>query len=286
MDAAESEVQVKEVIRAVRDISWNEAATALLTLAVGLAVIKIVMHLARRATARFAQLNSALTSFLLACLRLLMLFVLVTMVIAQLGIPVTSLVAVVSLFALAFSLSIQNQLTNVASGMAVLIARPFEAGDWIETPSASGTVEAVDLLYTRLVTADNQLVLLPNSQLSGQRITNYSSRPMRRINVTVTVGYEHEAQRVIDALMRAAQRFCGEQGGQSPFAAVNAYRDSGVEYVARLMVPTKAYWAVYHPFLLAVREELAAAGASLTYGASRVALEYGAGEAERKRTQA
>ena len=267
-------IEVDQVFQAVRDISWNEAFSAAAVLLAGLLVIRLIMGAARRASGRIQQENRALGDFLLACLRIGLLAVLLTTVMAKLGIPVTSLVAVLSLAALAVSLSVQNLLGNVVSGVMVLVSKPFKAGDWIETADAAGTVETITLLYTRLITADNRLMLVPNSDLSVKRITNYSARPTRRIDVKVRVGYEYEPGTVIQALLRAAARAGeGHDGGQPPFAAVNSYMDNGVEYVARLYVPTKDYWAVYHPFLLAIREELLASGIPMTYGSTRVRVE-------------
>ena len=275
MDTAQAQTQVEEVLLAVRGISWEEAARALGTFVVGLIVIRLLMNGARRASSRFAQTNQALTDFLLSAFRVLLLLVLFSTVLSQLGIPMTSFVALLSLLALAVSLSVQNLLTNVVSGIVVLANRPFVQGDWVETPSVSGTVETINLFYTHLVTADNQLILIPNSEIASQRITNYSAKPTRRINLAVRVGYEYATDRVVTALERACRRAGeGYETDRPPFAAVLAFKDNGVEYVARLFVPTKDYWTVYHRFLAVIREELEKDGIPLTYGSTHVEIDH------------
>ena len=258
MDTAQAQTQVEEVLLAVRGISWEEAARALGTFVVGLIVIRLLMNGARRASSRFAQTNQALTDFLLSAFRALLLLVLFSTVLSQLGIPMTSFVALLSLLALAVSLSVQNLLTN-----------------GVETPSVSGTVETINLFYTHLVTADNQLILIPNSEIASQRIINYSAKPTRRINLAVRVGYEYATDRVVSALERACRRAGeGYETDRPPFAAVLAFKDNGVEYVARLFVPTKDYWTVYHQFLAVIREELEKDGIPLTYGSTHVEIDH------------
>ena len=274
MDTTETQNQLKEVIRAVQGISWQEAGKAVGTLIIGLVIIRLLMNGARRASSRFAQTNQALTDFLLSVLRVLLLFVLLSTVLSQLGIPMTSLLALISLIALAISLSVQNLLTNVISGIVVLANRPFVPGDWVEMPSVSGSVETINLFYTHLVTADNQLILIPNSEVASQRIINYSAKPTRRLNLIIRVGSEYETDRVLQALMRACVRAGeGHETDRPPFTAVMEYRENGVNYVARLFVPTKDYWETYHLLHRLIREELEKDGILLTYGATRVNLE-------------
>ena len=172
MSTTEVEAQVTEAVSALHDVSWNEAIRALLVLAIGWVVIQIVLRLARRASARLPKANKALGDFLIQALRILLYFMLLTTALAQLGVPVTSMVAVISLLALAVSLSVQNLLTDVVSGITVLASHPFAVGDWIETPAVSGTVDTIGLLYTQLITAAKRLILVPNSQVAGTHITN------------------------------------------------------------------------------------------------------------------
>lgn len=273
MNAEISGGEVQSVFLALERVTLDKLLGAGFLLLAGLVVIRIAMHALRRLADRL-PLEKGVTGFMLSATRIALLLVLGTMVAGKLGVPVTSVVALLSLFALAISLSVQDVLANVVSGMVILIAKPFSAGDYIETASAAGTVETIGLMYTNLLSPDNKVLLVPNRELSSGRITNYSAKAFRRVDASVLVGYEHGSHRVIAALLRAADASCkGMDVEKPPFAAVNAYKDSGIEYVVRAYVPTQAYWPVYHALLLAVRDELEADGIALTYGATRVKMD-------------
>ena len=197
--------------------------------------------------------------FLMAAARIVMVIVLATMVAGQLNVPITSLIALLSLFALAVSLSVQDVLANVVSGMVILIAKPFVAGNFISTQNAEGTVERIGLMYTHLVTADNKAVMIPNKEISTERIINYTAKDYRRVDVKLCIGSEIDTDAVLDALAAACKR--AEEGREAikpPFVGINAYQAGGIEYVARVYAPTEAYWDVYYRFMLLIRQELTA----------------------------
>ena len=268
-----SGAQVEEVVHAFEKMTFDGLIGAGALLLIGLVVIRIVMRMIQRLMDRL-PLERAVEGFLMSAIRIVLIIVLGTMVCSQLGIPITSLVALLSLFALAVSLSVQDVLSNMVSGMVILIAKPFASGDYIETPSASGSVESIGLMHTYLLSPDNKVLMVPNKELSSGRITNYSAQKIRRVDTSVRVGYEYDNETVLAALGRAARRVCKgrEIAGKPPFVAVNAYLDTGVEFVARVYVPTPDYWDVYHALMLAMREELSVSGVRLDYGTTRVRM--------------
>ena len=270
--AAASEIELEEIARAFDRITLDGALGAALMLLVGMAAIRIVMTLMGRLIRRLPPDNKALMNFLRQALRIALYLILLTMVCDKLGLPVTSLVAVISLFGLAVSLSVQNVLANVVNGVLILAAKPFEVGDYIETATAAGTVDAIHLMYTHLLTPDNKRVLVPNSELAAQRITNYSAATHRRMEIVVRVGYEHENKAVFAAMLRAAkaQEHVVREGERAPAAVVTAYEDTAIVCSLRAWAPVEQYWDVYFALMTAVREELAADGIALDYGARRV----------------
>lgn len=270
--AAVNDIELEEIVEAIDRITLDGVMGALLILVVGLAVVRIIMTLLRRMIEKLPQENKALMSFLKQGLRIVLYVILATMVCDELGLPVTSLVALISLFGLAVSLSVQNVLANVVNGILILTAKPFDVGDYIETESAAGTVDAIHLMYTHLLTPDNKRILVPNSELATQRITNYSACDMRRVEVTVRVGYEHENQAVFAAMLRAAEKTPAieRSEGKTPKAVVTAYEDTAAVFSLRVWTRRETYWDVYWYLMNAVREELAADGVALTYGARRI----------------
>ncbi len=269
--AAVSEMELEVFVEALDKMTLDGVLGAALMLLVGLAVIRIVMTVFGRVIRQLPPENKALMNFLRQGMRIALYFILATMVCDKLGLPVTSLVAVISLFGLAVSLSVQNVLANVVNGILILTAQPFEVGNYIETATAAGTVDAIHLMYTHLLTPDNKRILVPNSELAAQRITNYSSNTERRIDVPVRVGYEHENKAVFAALLRAAEKTPGIlRGDKAPMAVVTAYEETGVMFSLRVWSSAENYWPVTWALTDAVRTELAADGIELTYGARRM----------------
>ena len=227
-----------------------------LTLVIGAVIIKIVMQTFERLVSKL-PLEKAMFGFLTAAAKIVMIFVLITTVAGQLGVPITSLVALLSLFALAVSLSVQDVLANVVSGMVILISKPFVSGNYIATEKAEGEVESIGLMYTHLITPDNKAVMIPNKELSSGQITNHTAKGYRRVDTKLRLGFEYDTEIVLDALMQAAKHAGeGHEVGKPPFVGINAYLDNAIEYVARVYVPTADYWSVYYHFLLLERQEL------------------------------
>lgn len=274
MDAAVETFDTEAVAQALDKVPLEGWLIALVLLVAGIAVVRVLMTFIKRTLGRL-PIDRALSAFLTSCAQIALYVVLGTIIADQLGLPVTSLVALLSLFALAISLSIQNVLANVVGGVVILTAKPFIAGDYIETDKGQGEVESVDLMYTHLATPDGKLVLIPNRELSADRITNFSRHPLRRMDISVRVGYEHENARVTAALLRAAAAMPDvvREGKQAPFATVTEYGETGVQFLLRVWTPTGRYWDVYYLLLDAVRMELARDGIALACGMTRVQVE-------------
>ena len=194
--------QMTAVVGALHNASMEKWIGAGLICIIGAVVIKIVMQALNRLVAKL-PLDKAMLGFLTAAARIVMVIVLATMVAGQLNVPITSLIALLSLFALAVSLSVQDVLANVVSGMVILIAKPFVAGNFISTQNAEGTVERIGLMYTHLVTADNKAVMIPNKEISTERIINYTAKDYRRVDVKLCIGSEIDTDAVLDALAAA-----------------------------------------------------------------------------------
>ena len=196
--------QVTEVVGALHNATMDKWLGAGLPLVIGAVVIQIVMQALNRLVAKL-PLDKAMLSFLTAAARIVMVIVLVTMVAGQLDVPITSLVALLSLFALAVSLSVQDVLANVVSGLVVRLAKPFAAGSFISTEKAEGTVERIGLMYTHLVTPDNKTVMIPNKELSAERIVNYTEKAYRRVDAKLWLGFEIDTDMALEALMAAVE---------------------------------------------------------------------------------
>lgn len=241
----------------------NLLAAAIIFL-VALIAIKLLTKAVRRALAR-SKLERAIRSFILSCVRVL-LWVLVALIIAdKLSIPSASLVAVLSVAGLAFSLSLQNTLSNVFAGFTLLMTRPFSSGDFVELGATTGTVISSGLFYVTLVTADRKEIHIPNSDVASSRITNYSTEPTRRVDLAFGLEYDCEAGAVRRALLDAAAAEPRVLSDPAPSVVVSAYNASSVEYSLRAWAATQDYWDVYFALNESCRAALEKDGLSMAF---------------------
>lgn len=241
----------------------SAVGSAALTLVVGLLVIKAVLRLERTALEK-TRLEKAAHSLVLSLTKVALYLLLGLSIAGSLGIDVTGVVAMASVLTLAVSLALQNMLTNVLGGFALLTTHPFHSGDYVDIGDLSGTVTSIDMTYTRLVTPDNKMVCIPNSTVIAAQVVNYSANPTRRAQLNIGASYDAPTQKVIDALLEAA-RLEGVLLDPAPFAAVDSYGDNAINYVLRFWAPTEAYWDLYFAVNKRVKDVFDAQGIEMTY---------------------
>ena len=226
-------------------ISLGTLLGALLTLVICLVAVRLITALLRRVLAR-THIDARVQKYLVRTVHLVLWVVTVLITADQLGIPVTSLVALLSVLSLAVSLAVQNVLANVAGGLVLLVTKPFAVGDYVDTPCGAGTVKELTLTYTYLDTPDGLRIAAPNSSLSTGKITNYTTR---RIEHSVSASYDAPVQTVRQALLDAVARTPGLLESPGPEVYVNAYGESGIEYIVRSWAKTADYWTAYYALL-------------------------------------
>ena len=173
---------------------------ALLTLIIGLFIVKIFTKYFVKIMQK-SKVDTTLSTFLGSFISIALKVVLFVIVAATLGVEVTSFVAILGAAGLAVGLALQGSLSNFAGGVLILIFRPFNVGDFIEAQGHLGTVEAIQILYTVLITVDNKKVVIPNGNLSNGSITNFSAMDTRRVDLVFGVGYDSDIDKVKKILM-------------------------------------------------------------------------------------
>ncbi len=211
-------------------------------------ISKIILKILKRIINRF-PLDPSIQIFMMTGLKILLIFISTIIITEYLGIPTTSLVALLSVVSLAVSLSIQGLLSNVAGGLTILFTRPFTVGDYIELDSLSGKVTQTGLIYTQLLTPENKTVFLPNSQVCDGRIINYTNETVRRIEILVGASYNAAADDVKKALYEAIKTFPQLQQDPAPAVHIRDYLDSSIQYVIHAWVPTELYWDAYYTLM-------------------------------------
>ena len=195
---------------------------------------------------------------------LLMLFVIIA-AIHQLGIQTASLIALLGAAGLAVGLALQGSLSNFAAGVLIVLFRPYKVGDWIEGGGVSGAVEEVQILTTVLKTGDNKRVIIPNSQIMGTTITNYSANETRRVDLVVGVSYSDDLDKVrreLESLVAADDRILKDP---AVTIAVSELADSSVNFVLRPWVNTADYWGVYFDRTEAIKKRFDEVGISIPF---------------------
>ena len=238
--------------------------SALVTLLLCLGAVRLVTTLARRALNR-TRLDGRIKDYVLRGLRFLLYTVTALIVAESLGIPASSLVALLSVFALAVSLAVQDVLSNVAGGLVLLFSKPFTLGDYIESADGEGTVYSIGLTHTVLDTYGGQRVMLPNSRLTAGKIVNYTARGVRRVDHAVSASYEDSTQAVRAACLKAVSRTPHVLEDPPPQVVVTAYGESAIEYHVRFWAPVDAYWDACNSSLEAIRDAFREDGVSMTY---------------------
>ena len=242
--------------KALSALDWKTILTALVYLMGGILVTTVILHILKRLV-KAGRLEKTAGHFLVVFLRVFLLLLTFIITLDRLAMPVTSLVALLSMFALAVSLSVQNVMSNVVNGIVILVNKPFKAGDFIQAGSVSGTVKDINLVYTRVITTDNRMVMVPNSSVSTAQIINYSLLPARRLEVSVRVSMTENDGEVLKALLEAARRALeGEtqEEANPPESMPIAFDAANIKFAVRVWVPSCDYRKINKKLLLSIRE--------------------------------
>lgn len=185
--------------------------------------------------------------------------------ISHLGFNTSSLVAILGAAGLAIGLALQGSLSNFASGVLLISFRPFKAGDFVEVSGVAGIVEEVLIFSTKLRTGDNKTVIIPNGAITGGTITNYSTKPTRRIDLVIGVSYDAnlaQTRQILADVVAKDERILKDQ---DVTIGVSELADSSVNLVVRPWVKSGDYWPVYFDLLENIKTALDEAGIEIPY---------------------
>ena len=264
MDQTQAEETLGIIQNTLKNFSWTQVAVISAMLVTCVVAIRILVGVADRALAR-TKMDPGIRTFLRSGLKVILWMVALCALLGYLGVPMTSMVALLSVLGLALSLAIQGILANLAGGIMILTAHPFSAGDFVEAAGVSGTVQEVGLVYTKLYTTDNKVVYVPNGEISGKTITNYNGNDTRRVELKLNLSYNADPERVKAVLARVVGEHPLTLPTPEAVIRVNGYGGSAVEYVVRTWCATADYWDVRFDLLEQAKAALDAAGLEMTY---------------------
>lgn len=249
----------------IGSLALDKLLSGVFALVVCLLCIWLLMKLTDKALANSKRLDGALRGFIRSVVKAAMWIITGIIVADSLGIPTTSLVALVSIAGLALSLSIQNIMSNLFSGVTLLMAKPFTAGDFVDIGGKAGTIKIVGMFYTVMDTGDNSVISIPNGDVTSSSVINYSKEPMRRVDMRFEASYDAPTAEVKAAIMDAIAADERISAEPAPFIALSAYKSSSIEYLVRIWCQNSDYWSVHYGMNERVRECFAAHGVEMSY---------------------
>jgi small conductance mechanosensitive channel len=202
---------------------------------------------------------------------LVMAFVLIA-VLGMVGIQTASMIALLGAAGLAVGLALQGTMANFASGVMLLIFRPFQKGDFIEAAGVAGAVDTVGIFTTTLNTPDNVRIVLPNGTVWGQTIKNYATNATRRVDMVMGISYDDDIGAAIDTINKVLGNEPRLLQDPAPTVAVAELADSSVNIVVRPWCKKEDYWGVKFDLTRALKEQLEAGGCSIPYPQTDVHL--------------
>ena len=263
----ESAFTVAGAIKALEDhvVPWAmQIAGALLALFVGWIIAGWAGRKVRKVVER-RELDATLGNFFANMVRYLILIGVVLGVLGVFGINTSSFAAVIAAAGLAIGLAFQGTLSNFAAGVMLLVFRPIKVGDYVEIGSESGTVVEVELFTCELKTPDAKRKIVPNSQIWGAAITNYSHYPERRVGVDVGTDYSADTDAVRAILQKVAENVEGGLEEPAPAVFLKALGGSSVDWQVRVWCKTEDYWDVHERTTRDVKAALDEAGVGIPF---------------------
>lgn len=238
---------------------------AVLILIIGFKLSKVIIKRIEKGNG-FQKIDKSAQSFIKSFINVIFKIIVLIIFASILGVPMTSMVAIIGSVGLAIGLALQGGLTNVAGGVLLLLFKPFVVGDYIKTENGhEGTVVKIDVFYTTLRKSDNTKIVVPNGTLSNEAIYDVSHYPTRRVDLTFSTGYKDDVKGVIRVLTDVASRHELVLDDPAPFAALQSHGASSLDFVLRVWTDKDNYWTVYFDLCAAVKEEFDLRGIEIPY---------------------
>ncbi|MDE7360695.1 MAG: mechanosensitive ion channel [Oscillospiraceae bacterium] len=225
---------------------------AIVILIVGLILSKLVLALLSRGLSR-TKLELTVTKFTTSMAKIVLYTLLVTIVLNILGIPATSIVTVIGTAGVAIGLALQNSLANVAGGFLLMITKPFKIGDYIITNGVEGTVAQISILHTRLDSATNQAIFVPNGLAINATIINNNGNDTRRVDMLYSISYNDDFETAQGIILGLIEEHPLVLKDKEPLVRMKEHGESAIIIAARAWCNTADYWTVYFDLTEQVR---------------------------------
>ena len=243
----------------------KNVAVVVMSFLVLLFVAGIVRALVRRWIGHVPKISDLLQAFIVGVVYWLVLAVGLMLVLSGLGVDITPLFALFGGASIIAALAMQDSLSNLASGLMIMIYRPFDVGDYVDVGGVAGTVKSTNIVATTVTTPDNQVIVIPNKNVWGNVITNVTASDTRRVDLVFGIGYDDSIPEALQILDQAVESHPLVLKEPEPTIRVNELADSSVNLICRPWVKTSDYWTVYWDLTRYIKEQFDSKGISIPY---------------------
>lgn len=213
----------------------------------------------------FQKLDPSVQSFFKSFAGILLKVLVVISAAVVLGIPTTSFITMLASGGVAIGLALQGSLSNLAGGLMILVFKPFKVGDYIVAQGHEGTVRSISIFYTTLVSLDNEVITLPNGNLTNSTVVNKTCEPTRRVDLDFSVSYTSDIDTVKSVMLSVAKAHPSVKQEPAPFARLVRQEDSALVFQLRVWCDTQQYWTVHHDMNEQMKNEFDRQGISIPY---------------------
>ena len=259
-----SKIDIQQLIETYV-LPWGiNIVMALAIFIIGRFIAKVLVNIAKKIMTK-AKIDAILVNFIGSIISTVLLLFVVIASLDQLGVNTTSLIALIGAAGLAIGLALQGSLQNLASGVMLIVFRPFNDGDFIDAAGVTGVVESIGIFTTTMRSGDNREIIVPNGSIFGGTITNFSRRDTRRVDMVFGIGYDDDIKKAKEVLTRILEEDERILKDPAPLVAVAELADSSVNFNVRPWCATGDYWNVYFDTHEKVKLAFDAEGISIPY---------------------
>lgn len=237
---------------------------AIVILVVGYIIMRLIMRLVTKAIGK-TKMDHIVQSYLKVCIKALIWIVIILSVLSAIGVPTTSLIAILGAAGAAIALALQNSLSNLAGGILIILNKPFKQGDLIEAQGEVGVVEEIHLWNCRLHTPGNKDIIIPNGSLFNGNIVNCSANVLRRVEISVGIAYGSDIDKARDVLKQIAADHPLIAKDKPVTVGVNNLGDSAIVLDFMVWAKPEDYWTVYYYMNEEAVKRLPVAGVNIPF---------------------
>jgi len=238
--------------------------TSVAILIIGLIIVRLFCGTLKKVLKR-SKLDPICHKFVISFVKITLDIIVLIMAFSKLGVPMTSMVAILGAAGLAIGLALQDSLANIAGGFILLFSKPFKVGDYVEVSDVSGTVKHINILQTKLLTIDNKAIYIPNGQVSSTKIINYSAEKTRRLDLQFSIGYNDDVNAVKRLLLEIVENNKLSLLEPAPIIRVSSHGESSVKIATKVWVLTENYWDLNYDLLEDVKFAFTKNGISVPF---------------------